>query len=97
MNDICFGCKHKEAVIADLVKKNALLSNDIELLKKSILQEQITKARAVSISHDLAQRLRIRIGSDDLRAWPGDRSALLDSEKLNQEVYQQDIINGTKA
>lgn len=94
MNEPCFGCKHKEAVIKDLVEKNFKLIDQIDKLRKTLLNEEILRARAVSLSHDLAQRLRIRIGSDDSSAWPGDRSALLDSDKLNQSVYKTDILNG---
>jgi hypothetical protein len=53
------------------------------------LQQRV--ARVTEISIDLANRLRLRI-PDDIKAWPGDRSVLLEHDILMSDIYKQDVL-----
>jgi len=45
--------------------------------------------RTLDCAKALGARLRARLGADDMKAWPGDRAALLELDLIEAEIYRE--------
>lgn len=82
-NDVCFGCKALQSELDVLSKKCSSQGKKITWLETML-------ALAMQNAIDLGQRLKIRV-PDSEDGWPGDRSALLELERLQAKIYRKEM------
>lgn len=82
-NDPCFGCKALQHEIELLSKKAKLQSRRITWLETML-------SLAMENATDLGQRLKLRV-PDTEAGWPGDRSAILELERLQAKIYRKEM------
>ena len=82
-HDPCFECKALQ------IENDAITKLNIERTSRILWLEGML-ASTMQTAIDIGQRLRLRM-TDDTQAWPGDRSVLLELDRLQSQVYRKEF------